>query len=78
MKLICTTALYKDEENGGWGMYDVDMNLIGTCERPDPVQIITCQDVLSVDNAAGIIHCKLFIFLNHQPTLHLGCALTNL
>ncbi|KAH7021986.1 hypothetical protein EDB80DRAFT_805540 [Ilyonectria destructans] len=50
-------TLYKDEQNGGWGMYDVDMNLLGTCERPDPVQIITCQDVLSVDNAAGIIHC---------------------
>ncbi|KAF7554243.1 hypothetical protein G7Z17_g3064 [Cylindrodendrum hubeiense] len=49
-------TLYKDEENGGWGMYDVDMILIGTCERPDPVQIITCQAVLSVENAAGIIH----------------------
>ncbi|KPM43019.1 hypothetical protein AK830_g3542 [Neonectria ditissima] len=50
-------TLYKDVDNGGWGMYDVDMNQIGTCERPDPVQFLACQDVLSVDSAAGIIHC---------------------
>ncbi|KAJ3535513.1 hypothetical protein NM208_g7100 [Fusarium decemcellulare] len=51
-------TLYKDTANGGWGMYDVNMNQIGTCDRPDPVQILTCPDVFSADNAAGIIHCS--------------------
>ncbi|KAF4455899.1 hypothetical protein FALBO_15539 [Fusarium albosuccineum] len=51
-------SLYKDTTNGGWRMYDVNMNQIGTCDRPDPVQILTCPDVFSADNAPGIIHCS--------------------
>ncbi|CAM1502962.1 Fc.00g077380.m01.CDS01 [Cosmosporella sp. VM-42] len=48
---------YEDKEHGGWGLYDTDMVLLGTRTRPDPVQILTCPDFGSADNAAGIIHC---------------------
>lgn len=33
------------------------MKSIGTCTRPDPVQIANCPDVFSADSVAGIIHC---------------------
>lgn len=51
------TALFKDADNGGWGLYDTNMNLVGNCDRPDPIQNLDCPDVFAADSTAGIFHC---------------------
>jgi hypothetical protein len=38
-------------------MYDTNMNSLGSCEKPNPVQIANCPDVGSADSVAGIFHC---------------------
>lgn len=50
-------ALYQDPTNGGYGMYDTNMNSLGSCVKPNPVQIANCPDFGSADSVAGIFHC---------------------
>lgn len=53
-------ALYKDEDSGSYGLYDTDMNSLGSCERvPDP-QDYQCPDLLSAANGVETFRCKKF------------------
>lgn len=53
-------------------MFDSDMNKLGACDKPDPMQFLTCPDVLAADSTVGIIHCRLI----HFPLLATHIELT--
>lgn len=56
--------MYQDPSNGGYGMYDTNMNQLGTCVKPSNPQIANCPDVGSADSVANIFQC-MYLNLKH-------------
>lgn len=55
----CLIALYQDGTNKAqYGMYDVNMNSLGSCERPADPQYFQCSAGLSVGSGYAIFSCK--------------------
>lgn len=52
------TALYLDESNGGYGLYNQDMEQFGICERPKDPQHLYCVLLMDEIDTYHAAECK--------------------